>query len=79
MWSKTCFLPGTQLENWADSTHQNGGQRGGGGWRGRLDRMDPASHDRPNNPLASWKLLGTQIKGRGWKERMGAWEEKMKE
>lgn len=46
---------------------------------GRVDRMNPASHDRPNNPLPSWKLLGTQTKGRGWKERMGAWEEKMKE
>lgn len=25
--------------------------------------MDPASHDRPNNPLPSWKLLGNQRQG----------------
>lgn len=46
---------------------------GAGGWTGwtQLLTTDPTIPCLPGNFL--------EIKGRGWKERMGAWEEKMKE
>ena len=77
MWSKTCFLPGTQLENWADSTHQNGGQRGGGGWRG-AGRPAPKSSAHAGRtrglrvgaaPFSAREVVGTR--GRSGAEEPG--------
>lgn len=49
-----------------------------GGRRG-LDENSFSGQSIPTVPCSSWTLPGTQIKGRGWKEKTEAGEKKMEE